>query len=191
MFNNRKGGVMHTKNVLGILILTATLTGCLTLNKAPETVLLINCGAETDYTAPDGRVWKADRPYISEQWGFIGGDYILRFGQEVENTDADFVYLCERYDLSEYRIPLPNGNYIVKLHFAETYDDLYGPGERIFSVKIEGRPVLVDFDPFGETGKKFTAVIKTVPVTLTDGEINISFERNNQSPMINGIEILK
>ncbi len=177
--------MMRILNVATLLLIAALLGGCCSLcGGGTETVMLINCGALNDYTAPDGRVWSADQMYT-------GGNLIERFKQNVEGTNADAVYLNERYGLSDYRILLPNGKYTVKLHFAETFEELYSEGERIFTVNIEGLPVLVDFDPLTEAGNKFTAVIKTARVEVTDGELNISFDAKYQSPMINGIEILK
>lgn len=182
---------MRTKTALIMMVFTAALVGGLMPVKAAETVLLINCGAEKDYTAADGRVWKTDQPFAPGRWGYVGGDFVLRDTTTIQNTADAFIYLNERYSLTGYRIPLPNGKYTVKLHFAETFDELYGEGERVFTVKIDDQPVLTDFDPFKEAGKKYTAVVKTIPVEVKNGELTITFESQSQSPIINGIEILK
>lgn len=176
---------MRILKMTALLLTAALLGGCCSLcGGGTETVMLINCGAVNDYTAPDGRVWGVDQMYV-------GGNDVERLKKNVENTDADDLYLTERYDMSDYNIPLPSGKYTIKLHFAETFEDLHGVGDRVFTVNIERQPILVDFDPLAEAGKKFTAVIKTVRAEVTDGELNISFDSKSQSTMINGIEVLK
>lgn len=185
---------MRVLSVSLALLTLCALTGCQTTEpaaKGPQTVLLINCGATKDYVAPDGRTWSADQPYKPDQWGFTGGMSVVRPERDIAGTDADPVYLAERYDLMSYRIPLPNGSYTVKLHFAETFELIQSPGERMFNVEIEGQPALTKFDPVAAAGKPMTAVVKTVPVDVTDGELTIKFIYNIQSPMINGIEILQ
>jgi hypothetical protein len=182
---------MHTQRLLiASLFITACLSGCQTPS-TPEAVLRINCGAPEGYITPDGRIWKADQPYAAGQWGYVDGTSVSRWPRNLTNTTDDPVYLNERFGLSEYRIPLPVGEYVVKLHFAETLDDIYGSGQRVYSVYLEDRPALTDFDPYKEAGDAYTAVVKTIPVEITDGELNITFTADIQDPMINGIEILK
>jgi hypothetical protein len=184
---------MKQVSVFAVLMIATLLAGCLVPGKKPEDVLLINCGSGNDYFATDGRFWEADRPFSSlNSWGCVGGDVFVQWPpSEIENTEDDELYLSERYNMTAYRIPLPNGNYKVKLHFAEKYDAIYGPDERIFSVFIEDQPVLTGFDLYKEAGKRNVAVTKTFPITVQDGELNITFEKVRQSPMVNGIEILK
>ena len=176
---------MRIIQTITIMLLAALLGGCAALSSGgPETVVLINCGASADQAAADGRVWQADRD-------FSGGDTVQRPMAIVLKTEDAFIYLNERYDPSAYRIPLENGTYELKLHFAETYYEIYAAGQRVFTVTVEGAPVLAGFDPFAEAGKPFATVVKTVPVTVSDGELTIGFEPKVQSPMINGIEVLK
>jgi hypothetical protein len=90
-----------------------------------------------------------------------------------------------------YKFTVPNGKYIVRLHFAETYDGITAEGERVFSVTINDQTVLKDFDPFKEAGGYQKPVVKTIEdVTVTNGELAIGFTTNIQNPEINGIEIL-
>jgi len=176
---------MRILKAVTILLIVTLLGGCCSFcGGGRETVALINCGAMNDHTAPDGRVWSADKMYIS-------GQTVLRMTTEIQNTEDDFIYLTERYNLPSYTIPLENGSYLLKLHFAETFYDIFNEGDRVFTVKVEGEPVLVDFDPLAVAGGNFIAVVKTIQVTVADGELNISFDAKHQAPMINGIEILK
>ena len=160
--------------------------------------LRINCAGGEDYTDLDGHVWQADRIYVDRSfgkvtWGFIHGRGAARKAQEVANTRAPGIYLTERYEVDEYRIPVPQQLVDVTLHFAETYEGADKPGRRFCNVTIEGKEVLTRFDPFGEAdGKKFHPVVKTFRTRVTDGEITITFARHadSESPaLINGIEV--
>ena len=163
------------------------------VKKEPRVVLLINCAAEEEYTDKKGRIWKKDREFQTNQWGYVGGSAAMRDTElSISNTEDDNIYLNERYELEAYRIPLENGVYTVKLHFAETWGGISSDGERVYSVNIEGKEAFKDLDPFKEAGNHLnTAVVKEIDVTIEDGELTIEFIANIQNPLINGIEIIQ
>ena len=88
----------------------------------------------------------------------------------------------------EFRIPVPNGAYQVRLHFAEL--NKFAPGARIFDVNIEGSPALSGFDVFSEAGGAQKAIVRSVNTTVSDGVLNIAFVRRVENAKISGIEIL-
>ncbi len=107
------------------------------------------------------------------------------------------VYQAERYgnDFS-YRYPVPkDGRYLVRLHFAEIFDD--GAGQRMEDVLINGQPVLKDFDIFAAGGGLNKAVVKEFAGITPDkrGDIVIRIKTTQDSPDKNaklcGLEILK
>ncbi len=163
------------------------------VKKERRIVLLINCAAEADYTDKEGRIWKKDQEFQTNQWGYVGGSSVIRdTAISISNTEDDNIYLNERYGLRAYRIPLENGVYTVKLHFAETWDGISSDGERVYTVNIEGKEAFKDLDPFKEAGSRLnTAAIKEIKVTIEDGELTIEFIANIQNPLINGIEIIQ
>jgi len=123
-------------------------------------------------------------------WGAVGGMTVSRDDHEVKGTRDKSLYLTERYSLDAYRIAVPNGTYTVTLHFAETYEGITAAGERVFSVSVEGKPVLADLDPFKAAGgKAFAAVVQAFKVNVADGELTIGFQKKTQNPLINGIEV--
>ena len=143
----------------------------------------IKAGLASSLTNADGVVWIADQ-------GFVDGDPIERDADlPIDNTTTPALYRSERYGMTSFSYPVPNGKYIVKLHFAETFDGISGAGERVFSFNVEGNE-FKDFDVFVKAGGKQRAYIETVPVEVTDGKLDITFTANVQSPEINGIEIL-
>jgi alcohol dehydrogenase (cytochrome c) len=97
--------------------------------------------------------------------------------------------MTERYSMDSFSYPLPNGKYIVKLHFCETYEDITGPGQRVFTFNVQGHE-FKDFDIFVKAGGALRAYIETVPVEITDGKLLVTFTSQVENPEINGIEIL-
>ena len=143
----------------------------------------IKAGATAPYTDSNGNVWLPDQ-------GFVDGDVIDRGSDmQIANTQDQAIYRTERYGMSSFSYKLPNGKYIVKLHFAETYEDITGPGQRVFSLNVAGHE-FKDFDVWAKAGGARRAYIETVNVDITDGKLDIAFTTNIQSPEINGIEII-
>jgi Malectin domain len=146
-------------------------------------VIRINAGSDANITDADGNIWLADR-------GFDGGDSAPRDADlKIENTKDAALYRTEHWGMSSFSQALPNGKYVVKLHFAETWEGVSGPGERVFSFNVEGQEFR-DFDVYVKAGGRQRAYIETVNVAVTDGKLDITFEPNVDNPEINGIEIL-
>jgi hypothetical protein len=143
----------------------------------------IKAGATAPYTDSSGNVWLPDQ-------GFVDGDVVDRDNEvQIANTQDQAIYRTERYGMSSFSYKLPNGKYIVKLHFAETYDDISGVGQRVFSFNVAGHE-FKDFDVWAKAGGAKRAYVETVNVDITDGKLDITFTTNIQSPEINGIEII-
>jgi hypothetical protein len=88
-----------------------------------------------------------------------------------------------------YSFNVPNGNYTVRLHFAENYQPLFQVGQRVFDVNIQGALVFNNIDVFAEVGAR-TALIKTATATVTNGTLSITLVHQVEDPFINAIEIL-
>ena len=142
----------------------------------------IKAGTTAPFTDSSGNVWLADQ-------GFADGETVERADLKIENTEVPGVYLAERYSMTAFAKPLPNGRYLVKLHFAETYEGITGPGQRVFSFNVEGRE-FKDFDVWVKAGGALRAYVETVNVQVTDGKLDISFTSNIENPEINGLEII-
>lgn len=152
---------------------------------APKPVLptiRIKTGVATSLTDSSGNVWLADQ-------GFADGDTIERPDLAIENTKDPAIYRAERYSMTRFEQLLPNGKYVVKLHFAETFEGISGPEQRVFSFNVEGRE-FKDFDVWVKSGGFARAHVETIPVEITDGKLDITFTPNIENPEINGIEIL-
>jgi hypothetical protein len=136
-------------------------------------------GAVKDST---GIEWLADE-------GFEGGDVIERPDLQIQNTTQPEIYRSEHYSMDSFTKKIPNGKYQVKLHFCETYDGITGPGERVFTFDVEGKS-FKDFDVWAKTGGFALAYVETVPVEISNGQLDIKFAPQVENPQINAIEII-
>jgi len=142
----------------------------------------INAGSAVAFTDNSGNAWLADQ-------GFVGGDVIERSELVIGNAKDPTVYHTERYSMESFSHPLPNGKYVVKLHFAETFEGITDKGQRVFSFDVEGQE-FKDFDVFVKAGGVQKAYVETVKANITDGKLDIKFTPNIENPEINGIEII-
>jgi hypothetical protein len=142
----------------------------------------INAGSFSSFKDSEGNTWLPDQ-------SFIGGETVERPELDIANTKDPIIYRAERYSMTGFSYPVPNGKYTVKLHFCETFEGIMGPGERVFSFNVEGHD-FKDFDIWVKTGGHLRAYIETVPVEVTDGKLDVTFTPKVENPQINGIEIL-
>lgn len=143
----------------------------------------INAGGYVEYVDAAGRVWRADK-------GFNGGATIDRDpSMTIEGAEDAELYLSEHYAMDSFSVEVPNGKYVAKLHFAETFEGVYGPGDRVFSFTMHGHE-FKDFDIWKKAGGPRRAYVVAVPVEVSDGEFRIEFAAQVENPAINAIELL-
>jgi hypothetical protein len=142
----------------------------------------IRAGVSAAFTDSSGNAWLPDQ-------GFADGETVERSDVAIQNTKDAGLYQTERYGMTSFTWPLPNGKYTVKLHFAETYEGITQAGERVFTFNVQGRE-FKDFDVFAKAGGGLRAYVEPVPVEITDGKLLITFTPQVENPEINGIEII-
>jgi hypothetical protein len=142
----------------------------------------IKAGVTEKMTDSEGNTWLPDQ-------GFADGDTYEAPDAEIANTKDPALYRTERYSMTAYSFAVPNGKYTVKLHFAEVYSGITGPGDRVFSFNVQGHE-FKDFDIWVKAGGSNKAYVESVDVEVTDGKLNITFTPNVENPKISGIEIL-
>ena len=148
----------------------------------------IRAGSTKPYTDSSGNTWLPDE--VTKAGGFKGGDTVERpDDMPIDNTKDPALYRAEHYGMDSFTYTLPNGKYVVKLHFAETFHGISGPGQRVFSFKVQDKE-FKDFDLWKQAGGHQRAYIETVPVDITDGQLKIAFSTSANNPEINGIEII-
>ena len=141
----------------------------------------IKAGKSEPVKDAEGNVWLADQ-------GFEGGQTIERPDIQIANTKSPDLYRAEHYSMDSFSWPVPNGKYLVKLHFAETFEGITGSGQRVFSFNVQGQD-FKDFDVWVKAGGPLKAYVETVPVEVTDGKIKVTFTPKVENPQICAIEI--
>ena len=107
----------------------------------------------------------------------------------IAGTKDPGLFLSEHWGMNSFSRTIPNGKYIAKLYFAETYEGITRGGQRVFSLNVQGHE-FKDFDIWLKSGGRNRAYIETVPVEVIDGEFRIAFTRQIENPAINAIEII-
>jgi hypothetical protein len=161
---------------------------------AGSEAIRINCGGDA-FTNAAGEVFEADDYFSS------GVNFSNSFIADIKNASQNDLYLTERNSGSDqntffYEVPVSNGNYTVKLHFAEIWFNATGgrtgvsnSGNRVMSVSLEGKEVLSNLDIQSEAGP-MTALVKTFNTNVIDGNLTIHLGSSANRAKISAIEII-
>ena len=139
------------------------------------------------YTDPaSGNFFAADQAYTAGGFGYVGPSSTRSTAHDIGGTERDPLYQDLRTGMTGYQFTVPNGTYKVDLSFAEL--QLQKSGGRVFSVSIDGQPVLVNLDVFAAAGGRFEALDRSFTVEVTDGVLDISFlAQRGDTPIVNAI----
>lgn len=168
--------------------------------EAGPSVLKINAGGPEIML--DGDTWVTGAEFLG---GAIAAYEAHPTIIEIANTDLDELYLTETITSNDanqgpvsYNIPVSDGTYTIKLHFAEIYWGVRktdadgtegGVGSRIFDIDIEEMSILNNFDVVEVTGAPATAITKMYDIEVTDGVLNIVLTSSVDKPKVSAIEI--
>lgn len=188
--------------------------------------LHINCGGK-DVTLINGTKYEADLEargasmfYSRQNWAFSSTGNFMDNDIDADNyieTNVTALYnvtypVLELYrtarvspiSLTYYGLCLLNGNYTVKLHFAEivfTNDSSFNSlGRRIFDVYLQGKLVLKDFNIAAEAGGPGNPIVKTFTAAITSHTLKIHLywagrgttgipKRGSYGPLISAISV--
>jgi hypothetical protein len=152
----------------------------------PITAIRVNAGGPS-YVDAAGNTWSQDT-------GFNTGK-VYTSTATVSGTEDPTLYLTERYEQPTdpalvYTFSVPNGNYSVRLFFAEIYSGTKAVGARIFDIDVQSSRAFEDVDIYAQAGGGDKALVLQKTASVTNGQLTISFGRQVQNPKINAIEIL-
>ncbi|KAM1461831.1 hypothetical protein ACFXTO_046961 [Malus domestica] len=188
--------------------------------------LYINCGGKEVMIGD--KKYEADREqrgasmyYMGENWAFSStGNFMdndadsdtyietntSALSKNVSALDSE-LYMTARaspISLTYYGLCLINGNYTVRLHFAEivfTNDrTFYSLGKRVFDVYIQDKLVLKDFDIASEAGDAGKPIVKEFTSVVSSHTLKIHFywagkgttgipDRGFYGPLISAISV--
>ena len=144
----------------------------------------IACGSSSPITDSAGNVWSADTQTQGTQFSTSA---------HITGTPNPALFVNDRWGTMTYTIPVPAGNYNLNLLFA---DPSRTPGERQFSVVVNGTPWLTNFDVSQTAGGENIAITQTVAASSVGGNIVIDFQPgttvpppSDPAPFCNAIDI--
>jgi len=103
---------------------------------------------------------------------YSGSSLVGNSYNPIANTTDPALYQSERSGSFSYNIPVANGSYTLNLHFAEIFHT--ASGKRVFNVAAQGKTVLSNFDIFAAAGGANRAIVKSFPVTVTNGVLTVN-----------------
>ncbi|MEM6801991.1 MAG: malectin domain-containing carbohydrate-binding protein, partial [Bacteroidota bacterium] len=114
-----------------------------------------------------------------------------------QSSTPTSIFNSERWDQTggsemKYSFPVSqSGTYEVRLYMGNGCGCTQSPGDRIFSVSIEGSvPSNLQNIDLSSTYGHLVGAMVSYNVSVSDGSIDIEFLHNTENPLINGIEIL-
>ena len=154
----------------------------------PFRELAVNVGSTSQYTDAAGVVWDADQPYAPGSWGYTGGGP-ANTTKNILGSPDDPLYQTVRQGIASYRFDVADGRYAVELCFVEHRD--LQPGQRVFSVSLNGNPVITNLDLVKEYGAS-RAQARTFQVTANRRQgVTVQFSASRGEPVLSAIRIRK
>jgi hypothetical protein len=151
----------------------------------------ILAGASRSFVDHAGKLWNADA------W-FSGGTAVQSSVLNIWRTQNPGFYRTSRQGQFSYAIPLKQGIYELRLHFAETVYDpestgTGGEGSRLMTVRANGKPLLTRFDIVADAGASRTADVKVFTDIQpgADGLLHLDLSgEDGKQAILSAIEIL-
>ena len=168
----------------GTVLGTAAATGTI-LNDdgatTPTLVTAVNVGGG-QVTASNGVVFQADAGPTTG--GAASQTFATTAG--ISGTTDDALFQDERWTPGgsyTYEIAVANGTYQVDLLLAEIYSGIFGPGQRVFDMSLEGQALaaLQNIDVYAQVGANAAYTISQ-QVTVNDGSLSIQVGPGSSSP---------
>ena len=122
----------------------------------------------------------------TEESGVIGGSIVTYPNAALGDIPNAAIYKSVRFDLSGYRLVVPNGDYHVILQFCEPHYN--APEKRVFNVLLQDKPVIENLDIFAKVGKDHP-LDYPFEITVTNERIAIDFGKVTEFPCIAGIVV--
>ena len=167
----------------GTVIGTAAATGTILNDDSTSPILVkaVNVGGG-QVTASNGIVFQADAGPTT------GGaaSQVFSTTAGISGTTDDALFQDERWTPGgsyTYEVAVANGTYQVDLLLAEIYSGIFGPGQRVFDMSLEGQALaaLQNIDIYAQVGANAAYTISQ-QVTVNDGSLSIEVGPGSSSP---------
>ncbi|MEW4923961.1 glycoside hydrolase family 2 TIM barrel-domain containing protein [Algibacter sp. 2305UL17-15] len=160
-------------------------------------------------------IWIPEQEYSEGSWGYIGGEPYrpkTKYGSlpsselDIIDSEDDPIYQTQRVGIQKFKADVPNGKYVISLHWAELESDIqhekliYNLGDdkvsesvsdRVFNVLINGNYIEKNLNLTEQFGAE-KAISKKYEIGISNGKgITIDFETVKGNPVLNAIQIRK
>jgi outer membrane protein assembly factor BamB len=162
----------------------------------------LNLGAPGDRKADDGTLWlefpsvAGNSPAVDVTLEPRDVEWFRRHSSQVSGSGLPWVAASGAKGIKSLQISLANKDaakrkYKVRLHFMEP-DDVQ-PGERVFSVNVQGQPAIQGLDVVQQAGGRNRSLVKDIGVVEVTDRLVIEFTPEAgakvQAALLSGIEI--
>lgn len=154
----------------------------------------IKAGSLTGITTADGQRFGSDNFFVGGEGKTLNP---FRHGANEERPDVAVktifgakdpaLYTAYREGSFQYRVPLPNGRWLVTLHFAEPDASL--AATRMFSVKAGDTNALAHFNPASAAGGALKTVTRQFPVVVKNGMLVLDFVPEGGPALVSAIVV--
>lgn len=126
----------------------------------------------------------------TNQTGYFRSSAYAMNTSEYAWVGASGISDCAEIEITLAKNPVEESLYTIKLYFAEMAD--ITPGERVFDMMIQGKPVLKRFDIVRESGGVKMLKISSFHGIVLSDKLRIQFSpaENSKPPLLSGIEII-
>ncbi|MDP2527697.1 PQQ-dependent sugar dehydrogenase, partial [Maribacter dokdonensis] len=169
------------------------------LNAAGPSVASTDGGPDWSAGAVSNGMYVGDGYTVTS--GNVGGtnpflDYALRDASIptwMDSSTYGSLFSNERWDPGSspemsYLFTVPDGLYTVNLFVANNCSCTDGPGERMYSISIEGTLVETGLDLSSRYGHRVGGML-SYQTEVVDGELDITFLHGTENTLVNAIEI--
>lgn len=190
----------------------------LTVDDAPEFLqdgvrpfkeVALNCGSTAEYRDPLTHLtWLPEKPYTAGSYGYIGGSKYFnskRLGSQdyIAGTEHQPLFQTRRDGVEAYQFDVPKGQYEVELLWAETNPKAKGlvndignnntatntEAERVFSVWVNGLPVVQELDLVRDYGFSVAVTKKALVTVIEDKGIRVDLKAIKGTTTLSGIKV--
>jgi len=169
----------------------------------PIKQVAVNLGAPGFRTDSTGRLWL---PYAGQNnvsgafanWlpKYKHAPQCFTYRQDdtdrISGNSLPWVFSSYYHDTKELKFPLledGKDSYTIRLYFVEP-DDVK-PGDRVFSVQVQGKTVLESLDIRDATGGRYRPLVKTFHKVQVDRDLRIELTPQHGRPVLCGFEAVR
>jgi len=157
----------------------------------------VNCGSTEFFRSSSGTLFFPGQAVGKRNYGFVGSAKNVNRKVEGILHDDFELFMTEVYGLDAYRFKIEPGTYQVRLYLKAGYEPGFKPDTFVFSVEIQGKRVLENFDVVTACHSDFTnVVVKTFEgITVKEGWLTIRFisdaDHDPSVKLVNAIEVIR